>query len=138
MEVSAMIRSMLAVLAGFVTWFVVATLGNFLIRALLPGYQAAEPAMTFTLAMLVARLGLAIVSGLAAGYTCSAVARGDVRAVYACAALLVLCFLPIHFKLWAKFPLWYHLFFLVTLAPLVVWGAALRRRGQARAAAPAN
>ena len=36
-----MIRSILAVLTGFVTWFIVATLGNFVIRALLPGVRAA-------------------------------------------------------------------------------------------------
>ena len=49
-----MIRSVLAVISGFMAWFVVATLGNFLIRALLPGYVAVEPSMSFTLAMLIA------------------------------------------------------------------------------------
>ena len=77
-----MIRSILAVLAGFVTWFVVATLGNFLIRALLPGLcgRRARP-WTFTLAMMVSRLGLAVVSSLVAGYVCSLVARGKLGAV---------------------------------------------------------
>ena len=126
-----MIRLILAVISGFVSWLVVATLGNFLIRALLPGYHAAEPSMTFTLAMMVARLGLGVVSSLVAGFVCSAVARGNVAAVYSCAALLVLCFLPVHYNLWPKFPLWYHVFFLVTLAPLVLLGAAVQRRGQA-------
>jgi hypothetical protein len=124
-----MIRSILAVLGGFVTWFVVATLGNFLIRALVPGYVAAEPSMTFTLAMMIARLGLGVVSSLVAGFVCSVVARGNVAAVYGCAALLVLCFLPVHYNLWPKFPLWYHVFFLVTLAPLVLLGSVVQRRG---------
>lgn len=131
-----MIRLILAVISGFVTWFVVATLGNFLIRALLPGYQAAEPSMTFTLAMMVARLGLGVVSSLIAGFVCSVVARSNVAAVYSCAAVLVLCFLPVHYNLWHKFPLWYHVFFLVTLAPLVLLGAAVQRRGQAAPALP--
>ncbi len=131
-----MIRSILAVLAGFVTWFVVATLGNFLIRALLPGYAAAEPGMTFTLAMMVSRLGLAVVSSLVAGYVCSLLARGTLGAAYACAALLLLCFLPVHYNLWHKLPVWYHLFFLATLAPLVLLGAAVQRRGRAIPRAP--
>jgi hypothetical protein len=131
-----MIRSILAVLTGFVTWIVVATLGNFLIRALLPGYVAAEPSMTFTLAMMVARLGLGVASSLVAGFACSVVARGHVAAVYSFAAVLVLCFLPVHYNLWQKFPLWYHVFFLVTLAPLVLLGAAAQRRWQAAPAAP--
>ena len=123
-----MIRSVLAVISGLVTWIVVATLGNFLIRALLPGYVAAEPGMTFTLAMLVARLAVGVVSSLAAGFATAAVARGNVLAVYVCAAVLVLCFLPVHYGLWSKFPLWYHAFFLVTLAPWVLAGAAVQRR----------
>jgi hypothetical protein len=131
-----MIRSILAVLTGFVTWLVVATLGNFLIRALLPGYGAAEPTMSFTLAMMVARLGLGVVSSLGAGFACSAVARGNVAAVYGFAAVLVLCFLPVHYNLWQKFPLWYHLFFLVTLAPLVLLGALVQRRWVAVPPAP--
>ena len=123
-----MLRSILAVIVGFVTWFVVATLGNWLIRALLPGYVAAEPILDFTLAMMAARLGLAVVSSLVAGFVCSAVDRGKPAAVYACAAILLLLFLPVHYNLWHKFPVWYHLAFLVTLAPLVILGGVIQRR----------
>lgn len=131
-----MTRSVFAVLAGVVTWILVATVANLLVRALLPGYTAAEPTMSFTLAMMVARLGVAVVSSLGAGFVCSAVARGNMVAVYSCAALLVLCFLPVHYNLWHKFPVWYHAFFLLTLAPLVLLGAALQRRGRGPSAAP--
>ena len=54
--------------------------------------------------------------------------RGKPSAVYACAAILLLFFLPVHYNLWHKFPVWYHLAFLVTLAPLVVLGGAIHRR----------
>ena len=74
---------------------------------------------------------------LVAGFACSAVARGNVSVVYICAALLVLLFLPVHYNLWHKFPLWYHGFFLITLAPLFRLGAAAQRRGsRAPAIAP--
>ncbi len=131
-----MIRSVLAVLGGVVAWMVVATVADLLVRALLPGYTAAEPTMSFTLAMMVARLGVGIVSSLAAGFACSAIAHGNGVAVYSCAALLVLFFLPVHYNLWHKFPLWYHVFFLFTLAPLVILGAALQRRGHGSPATP--
>ncbi len=123
-----MIRAILAVVAGFVTWFVVATLGNWLIRAFVPGYVAAEPTMTFTLGMMIARLAVGVVSSLAAGYACAVVARAQQGALVACAAVLVLFFLPVHYSLWPKFPVWYHLFFLITLAPLVLCGGAMYRR----------
>jgi hypothetical protein len=44
------------------------------------------------------------------------------------AVIMVLLFLPVHYMLWAKFPIWYHLFFLITLAPTMLIGAALRQR----------
>ena len=34
-------------------------------------------------------------------------------------------FVPIHIHVWDKFPVWYHLFFLITLAPLVAFGGTL-------------
>ena len=125
-----MIRSILAVLAGLLAWFFVATLLNFLIRAMVTGYAAAEPTMSFTLTMMIARLGAGLVSSLVAGFACSAVARGNVAVLYITATLLVLLFLPVHFKLWSRFPLWYHGFFLITLAPLVLLGGAIQRRLQ--------
>jgi hypothetical protein len=34
---------------------------------------------------------------------------------------------PEHIRLWDKFPVWYHLTFLITLAPLLALGAAVIR-----------
>ena len=131
-----MIRSVLAALAGFLAWLVVAQLGDMLLRVALPGYAAAEPAFAFTLPMMISRLVLGAACSLAAGFVCSAVARGRRGAVYGLAAVLLAMFLFLHItQYWAKFPVWYHLLFLVTLAPLVLGGAVLQRRTRARALA---
>jgi hypothetical protein len=122
-----MIRTVAAVIIGCVVWFLMATVGNFLLRALLPGYATVEPSMAFSLSMLFARLVLGIVSSFVAGFVTAAVAQRKPAAVYAFAIVLVLLFLPVHFNLWAKFPVWYHITFLVSLAPLVLMGAAVRR-----------
>jgi len=50
------------------------------------------------------------------------------RAVTALAIILVLLFLPVHYRLWSQFPAWYHATFLILLAPLVFLGARLSRR----------
>jgi hypothetical protein len=42
------LRSICAVLISVVTWFLVATVGNWLLRAVLPGYAAVEATMSFT------------------------------------------------------------------------------------------
>ena len=90
--------------------------------------------MSFTLAMMFARLALAVVTSIIAGFAAAAVARDNMIAVYILAALLVLCFLPIHYKVSSKFPLWYHAFFLITLAPLILFGALVQRRQTGSAA----
>jgi len=53
-----MFKGTLSVLVGFVIWFVAATLGNLLLRALIPTYIAVEPVMAFTVPMLLARLAV--------------------------------------------------------------------------------
>jgi len=123
-----MIRSILAVIVAIITWFVVATIGNRILRAALPGYSEVEVAMTFTLAMMICRLVLGLVSSLCAGFVCAAIARRSNVAPKVAAAMMLILFLPVHYMLWAKFPIWYHLSFLITLAPTMLIGAALMPR----------
>jgi hypothetical protein len=126
-------RAILAVVAGLVVWVAVATLLTFGLRWWLPGYQAAEPAMAFTMAMMVARLSLAAVASLAAGALARAIAPSWwVPALVGIIGLAL--FVPEHIRLWDKFPVWYHLTFLITLVPLVMLGGRLaggRRNGAA-------
>ncbi|MFZ3323636.1 MAG: hypothetical protein WA190_14790 [Usitatibacter sp.] len=116
------VKVILAVLSGFIVWFVAATIINLLVRALLPGYAEAEHTMQFTLPMLLARLAMGAVSSVVAGLACALVARADFLAVKILAVVLVLFFLPVHYSLWAQFPPWYHAIFLISLAPLVLAG----------------
>jgi fructose-specific phosphotransferase system IIC component len=122
-----MVRSVLAVIIAVITWFIVATIVNWILRVLLPGYSAVEATMNFTLAMMVCRLVLGLVSSLCAGFVCAAIARNRVAPKVA-AGIMVILFLPVHYMLWSKFPIWYHLFFLITLAPTMLIGARRARR----------
>lgn len=121
-------RAIAGVVLGIIAWLVVATLGNFLIRATLEGYTAVEASMAFTLPMLVARLALGVISSVCAGVVCAYIAKGSSRAPIVAGGLLVLMFLPVHAMLWEKFPAWYHLFFLVSLLPATWLGAWLVSR----------
>jgi hypothetical protein len=122
-----MFRSILAVVVAVITWFLVATILNLVLRALLPGYSAAEVTFAFTLPMMLCRLGLGLVASLCAGLVGASIADRNTAAKIT-AGMLVALFIPVHYMLWDKFPIWYHLFFLVTLAPTVLLGAALVRR----------
>ena len=121
-------RAIAGVIVGIVVWIVVATVGNWLIRAALPGYTAVEASMAFTLPMLLARLVLGVVSSLCAGAVCALIAKSSKRAPIVAGVLLLVMFLPVHYMLWDTFPIWYHLFFLLSLAPAVWLGARLVAR----------
>jgi hypothetical protein len=119
------LRAVLAITVGFVVRFVVATVGNFAIRLLFPGYAEVEKAMNFSLAMLLVRLVLGAGASIAAGVACAAVRSSTRLPRYVFALLLFALFVPVHVSLWDKFPIWYHIIFLGSLAPLVVLGTKL-------------
>ena len=121
-------RTIASVIAGLAAWAVVATLINFGIRAAIPGYHAAETTLDFTLTMKVARLLMAVLTSLAAGGIVSLIAPGKKWAPWTVAFILLAGFVPEHVRLWNRFPVWYHLTFLLTLAPLIALGAMLGSR----------
>jgi hypothetical protein len=129
-------RSIPAVVAGLVVWVLVASLLNRGLRLGLAGYAVAEPTLTFTLGMKIARLILGTLASLAAGAATAAIARSSPRLPWVVGGILLLAFVPEHILIWVKLPVWYHLIFLITLAPLVALGAALLPR-RASSAKPA-
>jgi len=126
-------RAIAGVSVGLAAWFVVATAANFALRVSWPDYAAAEKPMTFTLGMLGARLGLGVLSSLFAGLTAAWIAKESGTPVKVLAALLLLLFIPVHYGLWDRFPLWYHVVFLASLVPLTLLGASLKAKSAAEA-----
>jgi hypothetical protein len=118
-------KTVAGIVAGLIVWFVVATIVNLLFRALWPGYAEAEIAMKFTLAMMIARLLLGALSCLCAGFVLAWMTKGHGAAVRILGGLLTVLFIPVHYGLWAKFPLWYHAIFLLSLLPLTLLGSRL-------------
>jgi hypothetical protein len=124
--VTITIRLAGGVIAGLVIWIAGVTLLNLGLRHGLPGYAGVEKAMTFTLPMLIARLAISAVSSLASGYGAARLGHGR-RAATITGVILLLVFLPVHYMLFDRFPLWYHLVFLVSLPVLSIAGGALKR-----------
>jgi hypothetical protein len=122
-----MIRGAGAVLVGLIAWAVIATALNVLLRIALPGYAASEPQFKFTLCMMVARLALpGAIPSVCAGFLSAWIAHSDRRVIVALILIFLAIFLPAHYRLWEKFPLWYHLTFLGSLILLPVLGARLK------------
>lgn len=124
-------RSIVACIAGLVTWLVVVSVINRVLRVTLPGYTAAEHTLQFTLQMKVARLLMAAITSISAGAVARWVAPASRWAPLIVGGIVLAMFLPAHIAIWSKFPVWYHLTFLLTIVPLVLLGAQLsthRRR----------
>src|SRR6478752_3712039 len=122
-EDPSMKRAAGAVAAGLVMWLLIATLLNWLLRLGLPGYATAEHSMTFTLPMQIARLLTGALASIGAGYVAARITPVNPRPPLALGVLLLLLFIPVHYGLWDKFPVWYHAVFLISLVPLVMAGA---------------
>jgi hypothetical protein len=132
-------RTILAVISGLVVWGLVATVLDIGLRHALPGYAAAEPLLAFSLGMKIARLALGAVSSLAAGAVARAVAPASRVAPLIVGLIMLALFVPGHVRIWSRLPIWYHLTFLTTLAPLVVLGGLWRPGAtMRRAAVPAQ
>ena len=115
-------RTIAGIIGGLVMWTAVVTILNFGLRAALPGYHTAEATLLFTPAMKAGRLIEAAIASLAAGAATRWIAPASKWAPWITGALVLAMFLPVHIRLWDKFPAWYHLTFLLSIAPLVVLG----------------
>ena len=118
-------RGLVGVVAGLIAWVIFATVANLALRMLVPGYAGAEPAMNFTMAMMIGRLLVGAVSSVVAGSIAAGIAKGTGWVPAMVGVFLIAMFIPVHVGLWDKFPVWYHLAFLVSLLPLALLGAKL-------------
>jgi hypothetical protein len=121
-------KTAIAVIAGFFVWFAIVYVLGFVMRTTWSDYAAVAEAMTFTLPMMFARLSIGIVASLVAGRVAAGMAPKPMAAAIALGVVLLLFFIPEHILLWNNFPVWYHLFFLLSLIPLSMLGARIGRR----------
>ena len=120
-----MIKTIAGIAGGLIVWFMVATVVNLLFRVSWPGYAEAELSMTFSLAMMAARLLLGALSSVCAGLAVAWITKGNGTAAKLFGFVVTILFVPVHYGLWDKFPVWYHAIFLASLFPFTLLGARL-------------
>ena len=123
-----MARAITGVVTGLVAWILIATIGNLAVRAAWPGYAEVEAAMKFTPEMMMCRLLVGALSSLGAGWLAARITNQHSGAIYALAGILLVVFAPVHYALWEKFPLWYHVIFFASLEVMNMLGARLDGR----------
>ena len=117
-----MARGILGVVAGLLTFVAVVAVAGIIMRGAWPEYARVADAMTFTLPMMIARLAIGALATVAAGLVTAALAKRSTLVRLTPGLLLLAAFIPQHIMLWAKFPVWYHLTFLLSLVPLTYLG----------------
>lgn len=123
-----MLKTIVAVVAGFFVFFAIVYGVGLVMRVSWSDYAAVADPIAFTLPMLIARLAIGVVAALVAGWATARLASKPHAAAIALGILLVVFFIPVHVQLWSSFPVWYHLFFLLTLLPLSVAGGIMAGR----------
>lgn len=130
-----MVRILAGAVAGAIVWLVAVTILNFGLRYGWPEYHAVEKSMAFTLPMMIARLSESGISSIVCGIIAALIGRDRLQPPAIAGMILLFVFLPVHYGLWNRFPIWYHLTFLVSLVMLSILGGRLapvkRRRFQA-------
>jgi len=119
-----MARNLLGVVAALVVWLVITAAAGLVLRSSWADYARVADVMAFTLPMMIARLAIGAAATIAAGAVSSRVARSPVARL-APGILLLIGFVPVHVSIWDRFPIWYHLTFLLSLVPLTYAGNRL-------------
>jgi hypothetical protein len=120
-----MARDILGVIAGLAVWIAIAGVAGPIMRGAWPEYASVADAMTFTLPMMFARLAIGALATLGAGWVTAVIARRSMLARVITGLLLLVAFVPQHIMLWNKFPVWYHMTFLISLVPLAYLGGQI-------------
>src|SRR5215471_20443552 len=124
-----MSKKILGVVAGLLVWLIVVMVVGEIMRRSWPAYASVADAMTFTLPMMIARLSIGALATLVAGLVTALIVQHSTTARLMPGVLLLIAFIPQHISLWDKFPIWYHLTFLLSLVPLTYAGGARVRSG---------
>jgi hypothetical protein len=121
-----MARNIIGVVTGLAVWLAIAIVAGLVMRETWPAYASVAEAMTFTLPMMIARLSIGAFATVAMGFVTACITHSAIARLIP-GIILLIAFIPQHAMLWDKFPLWYHLSFLLSLVPLTYLGNSIAR-----------
>jgi len=125
-----MLRSVLAVLAGFVTWTILWLISNQLLM-ISARDQFHDDGTTDHAGLLLVILVASVVLSTVAGWLTAKIARtSPIGHALALGALLLAIGVVVQWQYWHVMPLWYHLSFLTLLLPASVLGGRYFARGK--------
>jgi hypothetical protein len=133
-----MIRSVLAVIAGFVAWTILWLGSDQVLRSMSPDWYGAhqfgleraifntEP-FAVDSSILMISLGRSISFSIMAGFLSAFIAGENRKSPLWLGILLLVFGLFFQVSVWNYLPIWYHLLFLALLVPMAVLGGKLKK-----------
>ena len=121
-----MARNFIGVVTGLAVWVAIAFVAGLIMRETWPAYASVADAMTFTLSMMIVRLSIGALATVSMGFVTASITPSAVARLIP-GLILLIVFIPEHVTLWDKFPIWYHLWFLLSLVPLTYLGNSISR-----------
>jgi hypothetical protein len=121
-----MARNFIGVVTGLALWLTIAIVAGLIMREAWPAYASVADAMTFTLPMMIARLAIGAFATVSMGFVAACITQSALARLIP-GFILLTAFIPQHVMLWDKFPIWYHLWFLLSLVPLTYAGNVIAR-----------
>lgn len=128
-----MLRSILAVIAGSVTWMVTALGMDALLMSLFPHWFNAGGRVESVPVLLFSGFYSLFFSVLGGYVTALIAGRSEMPHAFILGVLQLLMGIIATIKLWETAPVWYHLTFLVLLVPANLLGGQLRLMQKSRA-----
>jgi hypothetical protein len=121
-----MVRNIVSVVVGFVVWTVLWLGSNQVVRLAMPDVFGDDGSIG-SAGVLVGFVVLSFVFSVVAGYTTASLSSGNsMKPALALAVIQVVIGVFVQSMYWNILPLWYHLAFLVLLAPGILLGARMR------------
>ncbi|MGH9943443.1 MAG: hypothetical protein ACRD9R_13935 [Pyrinomonadaceae bacterium] len=121
-----MLRSILALVAGSITWMVTALGTDLMLMSLFPGWFDANgrvESVSVMMMMMTYSLSYSVLGGYVTGYIAR---RSEAAHAFALGLLQLAMGLVATIKMWDTAPAWWHVTFLLLLIPANVIGGLLR------------
>ena len=132
-----MVRIILGVIAGFVTWSVIWVGSDQVLMSIWPDWYGAhqlafqDAMMDKTLfepdrAILVMHLFRSVIVSIMSGFIAAVVSGENKKAPLWLGIVLLLFGIMVQAMAWSYIPIWYHLLFLVLLIPMSILGGKMK------------
>ena len=121
-----MLRSIISVFLGWLTWGILSNIGAAIVPSIFPS-QFHEDGSVDSAFVLSLFLALSFLYSLASGYVTAWVAKGKImNHVIALAIFNLLFGIMVETMYWNQMPVWYHVLFLLCLVPFILIGGKMR------------